>query len=712
VSLPFARPPAAEPLASRMRPRTLDEVVGQRHVVGPGRLLRRAIEADQLSSVILFGPPGTGKTTLARVVANTTRCAFVALNAVLAGVKDIRDAVAAAKELRERSGQRTILFVDEVHRFNKSQQDALLPWVEDGTLVLVGATTENPYFEVNAALVSRSRLFRLEPLPPEDTAELLRRALADPVRGYGQRRIELAPEALAHWVDVANGDARTALNALELAVDTTKPGPDGVVRLDLAVAEESIQRRAVLYDRDGDAHFDTVSAFIKSIRGSDPDAALYWLARMIHAGEDPRFVLRRLVILASEDVGLADPSALTDVMAAAQAFDRVGMPEGRFPLAQATLRLALAEKSNSTMGFFDALAAVEKERTGPVPSHLKDPSRDGDLGHGAGYSYPHAFREHWVAQQYLPSALQGRLFYQPSDRGHEGRVAAEVARKRESQLAAMVEATPEALSWSPTDKGAERWLLRAVGQSGARLDALRDAVFAPAGLERHHLVCDWHARTGLLVWEAVRRVPDGGVWARVADGQEADALAELARRLPDLRRPRVFRDLSALGDVRFDRVLGRDALGPLHGWASRAAEIRDALLPDGLAVLVETVPRHTQRLSALLPEGALDTALHAAFRAAEEALYADPSEPRTAWDVADLAERVGADAELVRLPGELLVTRASVDRWFSGEPGSYGERLSRSLRDVAPIAAVIRRTMQDRTVSWTTTVARVVLRRA
>jgi putative ATPase len=693
-----------------MRPRTLDEIVGQRHVVGPGRLLRRAIEADQLSSVIFFGPPGTGKTTLARVVAKSTRCAFVALNAVLAGVKDIREAVAAAKELRDRTGQRTILFVDEVHRFNKSQQDALLPWVEDGTLILVGATTENPYFEVNPALVSRSRLFRLEPLGPDDLAELLQRAVSDPVRGYGRQRVELAPEAVAHWVDVANGDARTALNALELAVDTTKPGPDGVLRVDLGIAEESIQRRAVLYDRDGDAHFDTISAFIKSIRGSDPDASLYWLARMVHAGEDPRFVLRRLVILASEDVGLADPQALTDVLAAASAYDRVGMPEGRFHLAQATLRLALAEKSNSTMGFFDALAAVELERTGPVPSHLKDPSRDGDLGHGGGYSYPHAFREHWVAQQYLPSALQGRLFYQPSERGYEGRVAAEVTRKRESQLAAMVEAAPEALSWSPTDKGTERWLLRAVGQSGVRLDALRDAVFAPAAIERHHVVCDWHARTGLLVWELVRRVPEGGVWARIGDAAEAETLQELAKRLPELRRPRLFRDPAELGAVGFDRIVGRDALGPPHGWAQRATELRSALLPDGLAVLVETVPRHAQRLSALIPEGVLDTAVHAAFRAAEEALYTDPSEPRTAWDVADLAERVGVEVELVRIPGELLVTRGSVDRWFSGEPGSYGERLSRSLRDVAPVAAAIRRTLQDRTVPWTTTVARMVLR--
>ncbi|MCB9685576.1 MAG: AAA family ATPase [Alphaproteobacteria bacterium] len=712
ADLPFARPPVSEPLAARMRPRTLDEFVGQAHVVGPGRLLRRAIEADQLSSVLFFGPPGTGKTTLARVIAQRTKAAFVAINAVLAGVKDIREAVAAAKALRERTGQRTILFVDEVHRFNKAQQDALLPWVEDGTLILVGATTENPYFEVNPALVSRSRLFRLESLGPDDLREVLRRALADPVRGYGGRRVEVSEEAAAHWVDVANGDARTVLNALELAVDTTPAGPDGVVRVDLEVAEESIQRRAVLYDREGDAHFDTISAFIKSIRGSDPDAALYWLARMIYAGEDPRFVFRRLIILASEDVGLADPTALGVVMSCAEAFDRVGLPEGRFPLAQATLHLSLAPKSNSTMGFFDALAAVEKERTGPVPNHLKDPSRDGkDLGHGQGYSYPHAFRDHWVAQQYLPSALQGRIFYHPSDLGHEGRVAAEVARRREAQLAAMVEAVPEALSWSPSDRGTERWLARAIGQGGARLDTLRDAVFEVAAIERHHLVLDWHARSGLLVWEAVRRTPEGHVWARVHEGAEADALQELATRLPELRRPHVIRDPSTeLGEVRFERVIGRDALGPRLRWASEAAAIRACLQPDGLAVLVQTVPRHTQRLSALIPDGALDTPLHAAFRAAEEALYADPAEERTAWDVADLSEALGAEVELVRLPGELLVTEASVDRWFSGEDGSYGERLARRLPNVAPVAAVVRRTLLGRTVSWTTTVARAILR--
>ena len=298
------------PLAARMRPRTLDEFIGQEHIVGPGRLLRRAIQADQLSSVIFYGPPGTGKTTLARIIANTTRGHFIALNAVLAGVADIRQAISEAQERRGQFGQRTILFVDEVHRFNKAQQDALLPWVENGTVILIGATTENPYFEVNKALVSRSRIFQLKPLVEADLYAIARQALADPERGYGRLNVQIAGDALAHLVDVANGDARGVLNALELAVETTPPDAGGVIRIDLAVAEESIQRRAVLYDKEGDVHYDTISAFIKSLRGSDPDAAMYWMARMVYAGEDPRFIFRRMIIFAGEDVGLADPNAV------------------------------------------------------------------------------------------------------------------------------------------------------------------------------------------------------------------------------------------------------------------------------------------------------------------------------------------------------------------------------------------------------------------
>jgi putative ATPase len=391
------------PLADRMRPRTLEDIIGQDHIVGQGRLLRRAIQADRLSSIILYGPPGTGKTSLAAVIANTTRAAFENLNAVLSGVKDIREVIDRSDERSRLYSQRTILFVDEVHRWNKAQQDALLPWVENGTVILVGATTENPFFEVNRALVSRSRIFQLKPLGGAELMETALRTLSDKERGYGNWKVRFDENALEHLVEVAGGDARSLLNAIELAVETSvTPWPPALgenISISMEAAEESIQRRALLYDRDGDYHFDTISAFIKSIRGSDPDAALYWLAKMVRAGEDPKFIFRRMIILASEDVGLADPNALSVVISCAQAFERIGFPEGNFPLSHACLYLATAPKSNTTLAYFDALKGVEREDA-DVPNHLRDASRDAEgFCHGVGYVYPHAYRDHWAAQQ-------------------------------------------------------------------------------------------------------------------------------------------------------------------------------------------------------------------------------------------------------------------------------------------------------------------------
>ncbi|MFM7325053.1 MAG: AAA family ATPase, partial [Nodosilinea sp.] len=610
------------PLAARLRPRSLEEFIGQDRVVGPGRLLRRAIQADQLSSLIFYGPPGTGKTTLAQIIANTTRAHFIALNAVLAGVKELRQAIASAQEQRGQQGRRTILFIDEVHRFNKAQQDALLPWVENGTVILIGATTENPYFEVNQALVSRSRLFQLKPLEPADLRRIAQQALADRERGYGDRPLQVDPAALDHLVNVANGDARALLNALELAVETTPPDPDGSLALTLAVAEESIQRRAVLYDKEGDAHFDTISAFIKSVRGSDPDAALYWLARMIYAGEDPRFIFRRLVILASEDIGLADPQAITVVTSCASAFDRVGLPEGRYPLAQATLYLATAPKSNSTLGFFDALAAVEQQQ-GEVPAPLRDASRDqASLGHGQGYRYPHAYRDHWVEQQYLPTSLQGQVFYQPSHQGYEAQIQTLVVQRREAQLAALEEVDRpwgEALTAGPPDRQRDRWLQRSLSQAGADLAARRDRLFALAPPQRHHRLLDLNARTGLLTWEALRRVPEGGVYALVTDPQALAALEQQVTSLPEIHRPILL--LGSLADppaaiagLTFDRLVGYNVFSSLTERSSFAPNLRSWLGEEGVALLTETIPRQSQRISELVTATALSPTLRQAWQ--------------------------------------------------------------------------------------------------
>ena len=416
---------AAQPLAARMRPRTLDEICGQQHVLGEGKLLRRAIEADRFTSLIFYGPPGTGKTTLASVVANSTGSRFESLNGVESNVAEIRAKIQQAQNYTKLRHQTTVLFIDEIHRFNKAQQDVLLPHLERGTVRFIGATTHNPYFYVNSPLVSRSQIFQLEPLETEDLVTLLQRALANEEHGFGGRAIAADPEALLHLAEKADGDARKALTALELAVLTT-PEAEGRVLLDLAVAEESIQQKAVLYDADGDQHYDTISAFIKSIRGSDPDAALYWLAKMLHAGEDPRFIARRLVISASEDIGLADSNGLRVAMAAQQAFEFIGMPEGRIPLAHATVYLATAPKSNTAYAALgEAMRDVESNRTLAVPEHLRTKFRK-KLAEASGadtaamqYLYSHDYEGNFVPQAYLP---EGRVYYRPGENGLEKRI--------------------------------------------------------------------------------------------------------------------------------------------------------------------------------------------------------------------------------------------------------------------------------------------------
>ncbi len=757
------------PLAARMRPRTLDDFVGQEHIIGPGRLLRRAIQADQLSSVIFYGPPGTGKTTLAMIIAQTTQSHFITINAVLAGVKDIRQAIEQAQQYRGMYHRRTILFVDEVHRWNKAQQDALLPWVENGTVILIGATTENPYFSVNRPLVSRSRIFQLKPLTEDDLRQVALRALSNPERGYGKLKVDLHADALDHLVNVANGDARGVLNALELAVETTPPNADGAIVVDMDVAEESIQRRAVLYDQDGDVHYDTISAFIKSLRGSDPDAAMYWLAKMVYAGEEPRFLFRRMLIFAGEDVGLADPSAVAVVNACAEAFERVGLPEGRFPLAEAALYLATAPKSNSVFAFFDALSTVEQEREGEIPSHLRDSSRDQEgFGHGAGYLYPHAYRDHWVAQQYLPAFLQGKVFYQPSEQGYEKTVRDRVTRHREAQLAAMVDgsdlAPPEVLTYSPSDRAGDRWLRRTIEGVGQHLAQLRDRVLNEARLQRHSVVLDMNAGTGMLTWEAVRRVPEGGVWALATDERAAEALREQSRPLDPLDRPHVLvgaiADLPTLlavqraggsgpalnhkspevdaagpgtdalphsaGALRFDAIVGRNAFTQ----STAEERLRDAavlvgvLAAGGCISLAQVVPRHTQRIYHLADTDALPAELMERIAAAEEEIYANPDDPFVSWDVPDLAEAFRATGLLevsltVEIQAtEMLITPALLERWFAlaseGARPTYARHLLRHLTppELEQWRSALERLCLNKTVTWHSQTAFLVARRS
>lgn len=628
------------PLAARMRPRNLDEYIGQDHIVGKGRLLRRAIAADQLTSVIFYGPPGTGKTTLAKVIANHTKSNFITLNAVLTGVQNIRDAIKTAEEHRNLYGHKTILFVDEVHRWNKSQQDALLPWVENGTFILIGATTENPFFEVNKALVSRSRVFQLKPLTNDDLKKAALNAIFDKERGYGRWQIEFEEGALEHLIETANGDARSLLNALELAVETTpeqwnpdaricQPPEGSKIFISMETAEESIQKKVVLYDKDGDYHYDTISAFIKSLRGRDPDAALYWMARMVRAGEDPNFIFRRMIISACEDTGLADPNALTVVESCARAFDRIGMPEGRYMLAQAALYLATAPKSNSSMAFFDALASVEKEDA-EVPNHLKDSSRDTEgFGHGAGYLYPHAYRDHWVAQQYLPDTLTGRVFYTPGTQGYEGKIRQEVLSRRELQIASILEETNgnsdemvnplgswweaehlkhgeiktgEQLTFSPGGKKRDEWQRRLDSGKAQALLELRNFTVEFAQISRHSRNLVYGADDGLFLWELWRKSPEGFT-AGICKTQEGkNILEQYARTMDEIERPVLATNLNDFTDVIFDYVFFRNPVSTKESFVEFSETINQLkkLYPNCKIIFSQKIPAKAQCLASLI----------------------------------------------------------------------------------------------------------------
>jgi len=718
------------PLADRMRPRTLDEFIGQQHILGEGRLLRRAIQIDQLSSLIFYGPPGTGKTTLARIIANTTKAQFISINAVLSGVKDIRESIERAQELLSLYGKRTILFVDEVHRFNKAQQDALLPHVENGVLILIGATTENPYFEVNKALVSRSRIFQLQSLTSEDLKNVALQALHDRERGYGNRTVVMDDDALEHLVQVASGDARGVLNALELAVETTTPGGDGTVHLTRGTIEDSIQKRAVLYDKDGDAHYDTISAFIKSLRGSDPDAALYWMAKMLYAGEDPRFIFRRMLILAGEDVGMADPRAIGIVMDAARAFDYVGLPEGRYHLAHACLYLATAPKSNSSMGFFDAIATVSAEKQDDVPNHLRDASRDKEgFGHGAGYLYPHAYRDHWVAQQYLPDALQGKIFYQPSDQGYEEEIRHSVSCMREARIEAMVEnddPSPLMLSEEKADRNQSRqWMTRSLGSRGNELGRIREALLQRAGIAPADLILDLYTRTGLLAFEAARRVREGGVWALAHSPSSFVTARQMSEHLDVLTRPVVLETgwerfettlrREAGAQVRFNKIIGRSILTRIPDRVGLLQRILSFLAHDGKCVLAEPVPSEGQRISDLAIADTLPQNLANLLDCAERELFSDPDDPMVNWNARTFEEQLqsldGMRSVCQRqtVAGSRLLRPADIDFWFR-PVGDDGRRsLGARLREMAgedgteEIRQLLHRQLDHKQVTWNTT---------
>ncbi len=738
------------PLADRMRPRTLEDIIGQDHIVGQGRLLRRAIQADRLSSIILYGPPGTGKTSLASVIANTTRAAFESLNAVLSGVKDIREVIDRADERNRLYSKRTILFVDEVHRWNKAQQDALLPWVENGTVILIGATTENPFFEVNRALVSRSRIFQLKSLDGKDMLETARRAIADKERGYGNWNIQFEEGALEHLVDVAGGDARTLLNALELAVETSftpsnsieektknqnteviscwPPSIGETIFISMEAAEESIQKRALLYDRDGDYPFDTISAFIKSVRGSDPDAALYWLAKMVRAGEDPKFIFRRMIILASEDVGLADPHAVSVVISCAQAFERIGFPEGNFPLSHACLYLATAPKSNTTLAYFDALKEVEREDA-EVPNHLRDASRDGEgFGHGEGYAYPHAYRDHWAAQQYLPTSLKGRTFYIPSTIGYEGKIREDVLQKRELQAAIVLgdgaakEAEGELLSWSAASKGREGWFKRLESGRSALLLNDRNIIFKTASPSRQGRVLIPMANDGLLLWESLRRCPEGLTAALVNTAAARDALLRYASVLDETEKPIIAvtsetrsteqkilpsaaQSEEWFSCARFDHILIRCARLKTEP-GDLAADAKPLLAEGGCIVLLCSPPSLGERISRILAVECKEGDLAAKLGQAEETFFANAAVTGF-WDTNNLTAAFeendfSVNSQTIEQKEERLITEKDLSLWFNAEQSRWGSFMAKTLEkdDFALIENALRARIAKGPVTW------------
>ena len=755
------------PLAARMRPRNLEEYIGQDHIVGKGRLLRRAIAADQLTSVIFYGPPGTGKTTLAKVIANHTKSNFITINAVLAGVQSIRDAIKAADEQHKLYNKRTILFVDEVHRWNKSQQDALLPWVENGTIILVGATTENPFFEVNKALVSRSRVFQLKPLTKDDLHKAAEMALNDKERGYGNWTVRFEEGALEHLIETANGDARSLLNALELAVETTPekwpPAEGSEIYISKNTAEESIQKKVVLYDKDGDYHYDIISAFIKSLRGRDPDAALYWLARMVRAGEDPHFIFRRMLISACEDTGLADPFALGIVESCAAAFDRIGMPEGQYMLTQAALYLSTAPKSNSSMAFFDAMNAVNQEDA-DVPNHLKDNSRDAEgFGHGAGYLYPHAYRDHWVAQQYLPDNLDGRVFYNPGDQGYEKTIRSEVLSRRELQIAALLEnevfmgeaekqhlrppKKGENLTFSPGDNTRNTkqqvWEKRTESNRTALLLEIRKRIIKLADLKRHYRSLVFGADDGLFLWEIWRNSPEGCTAGLCSTKRGYDILQQYASTLPEIEKPLLSymqegENVSAeteasekFSSICFDRIFYRNPVTEkkqLEQFAGRIKQLFESgsiTDNDTVLLIAQKIPCESQRLSELIlpfyPSAVQDDAFDAntllkEMYAAENAFYSGTSTPESvkdifSWNHKDfqkVLETSGFEVSIEKedFLEERTLSKNEIENWFSAET-TYGSVLHSELGEekTCRIKELFQEQARHHTFRWKQTTA-------